>query len=47
LPRIGSGIGKLEWDKALAIIEEESSLFPAIDLELWTYPDPPKNYWKK
>lgn len=46
LPQIGCGIGGLEWEKVTAILEEEQERFPNVDLELWTYPDLPKNYWK-
>lgn len=46
LPRIGSGIGLLEEDKVYAILEEEAARYPEVDIELWTYPDLPKNYWK-
>lgn len=45
LPRIGSGIGGLEWEKVVPIIEEESEAFPQVDLELWTYEDLPDKYW--
>jgi len=46
LPQIGCGIGGLEWSRVTEILEEESERFPEVDLELWTYPDLPKNYWK-
>lgn len=46
LPQIGCGIGALEWEVVLPILEEESERYPEVNLELWTYPDLPKNYWK-
>lgn len=37
LPKIGAGIGGLEWDDALAIIENRSSHYPKLITEVWTF----------
>ena len=37
LPRIGAGIGGLDWDRVLEILAACSEEYPAIDLEVWTY----------
>lgn len=37
LPQIGSGIGGLEWNDALAIIENRASHYPEITTEVWTF----------
>jgi len=37
LPRIGSGIGGLNWDDVKAEIERVASYNPHITVELWTY----------
>lgn len=37
IPRIGAGIGGLEWAPVLSIIEKLSREFPQIDVEVWTF----------
>lgn len=37
LPRIGAGIGGLEWDDVLEIIEKKSEEFPELIIEAWTF----------
>lgn len=39
LPRIGSGIGKLEKEKVEDILLELCDKYPEIELELWTLPE--------
>lgn len=36
-PRIGAGIGGLEWEEVLATFEKTAERFPGITIELWTY----------
>jgi O-acetyl-ADP-ribose deacetylase (regulator of RNase III) len=37
LPKIGAGIGGLEWNDALAIIENRASHYPDLTTEVWTF----------
>lgn len=37
LPRIGAGIGGLNWGLVRKEIERVSSYYPDIDVEIWTY----------
>lgn len=37
LPKIGAGIGGLEWNDALAIIENRASHYPDLTVEIWTF----------
>lgn len=37
IPQIGHGIGKLDWDKSILIIESLAAKYPEIDLEIWYY----------
>lgn len=37
LPEIGAGIGGLEWSDVLAIIENKSSLYPHLTVEVWSF----------
>lgn len=37
LPKIGAGIGGLEWNDALAIIENRASHYPNLTTEVWTF----------
>lgn len=37
LPKIGAGIGGLEWNDALAIIENRASHYPDLITEVWTF----------
>jgi O-acetyl-ADP-ribose deacetylase (regulator of RNase III) len=37
LPKIGAGIGGLEWNDALAIIENRASHYPDLDVEVWSF----------
>jgi O-acetyl-ADP-ribose deacetylase (regulator of RNase III) len=37
LPKIGAGIGGLEWNDALAIIENRASHYPDLTAEVWTF----------
>lgn len=37
LPKIGAGIGGLEWDVALGIIENRASHYPNLTVEVWTF----------
>ncbi len=37
LPRIGAGIGGLDWDEVRSELERVSSYYPNITVELWTY----------
>lgn len=37
LPRIGAGIGGLDWEDVLDIIESEAEVNPDFTIEVWTY----------
>lgn len=37
LPRIGAGVGGLQWEFVLEILKEISEDYPNIELEIWTY----------
>lgn len=37
LPRIGSGVGGLDWDDVLVTITNCSVSYPDITIEIWTY----------
>lgn len=37
LPRIGAGIGGLDWDEARRVIEAEAERHPELTVEIWTY----------
>lgn len=37
LPRIGAGIGGLQWDEVREAIEELSEQYPEIDIETWSF----------
>lgn len=37
LPRIGAGIGGLDWDDVLDVIESEAEVNPDFTIEVWTY----------
>lgn len=37
LPKIGAGIGGLEWDVALTVIENRASHYPNLDTEVWFF----------
>lgn len=37
LPRIGAGIGGLDWDLVLDAIESEAEVNPDFTVEVWTY----------
>lgn len=36
LPRIGAGIGGLEWSEVKALIERVAEEFPRVEVELWS-----------
>lgn len=38
LPRIGAGIGGLNWDDCLAVINSINEQFPELEFEVWTHP---------
>nr|QYA18553.1 macrodomain protein [Clandestinovirus] len=38
LPRIGSGLGGLPWEKVKTIIEEVAALYPEVKVEVWSLP---------
>lgn len=37
VPRIGAGIGGLEWERVLSILEELAVAHADLELEVWTY----------
>ena len=37
LPKIGAGIGGLEWTDVLAIIENRAAMHPSLTVEVWTF----------
>lgn len=37
LPRIGAGIGGLNWTEVRSAIEEIAEAYPSIDIELWEF----------
>lgn len=39
LPRIGAGVGGLEWPDALAVLEKVAAEHPNVELEVWSLPD--------
>lgn len=39
LPRIGAGIGGLEWDRVVSIISKVAERYPNITVELWSQPE--------
>lgn len=39
LPKIGAGIGGLDWDTVLDAIESEAEVNPDFTIEVWTYTD--------
>jgi len=39
LPKIGAGIGGLDWDVVLDAIESEAEVNPDFTIEVWTYTD--------
>lgn len=39
LPRIGAGIGGLNWDEVKTVMIHEAAKYPNIALELWSLPD--------
>jgi len=36
MPRIGAGIGGLQWEDVLAVIEEETAKAPNVTVEVWS-----------
>lgn len=38
LPRIGAGIGGLNWDDCLTIVNQVALENPTVDFEVWTHP---------
>ncbi len=39
LPRIGAGIGGLEWEDVKTTVEKISEDYPEVTLEMWSLPD--------
>lgn len=37
IPEIGAGIGGLQWEDVLSVVEEESSHYPHITVEVWHF----------
>lgn len=43
IPRIGAGIGGLEWDDVYDVIVSEFEEDENVEIEIWTLPDAPKS----
>lgn len=39
LPRIGAGVGGLNWEDVKALVARVSAEYPSVSIELWSLPD--------
>ena len=39
IPRIGAGIGGLDWPDVFKVIEQAAAAHPSIEIEVWSLPE--------